>query len=165
MKAILMFLFLSLSLFAEDIYLKNGTIYLNAKIIERNETFITITVNEGKTNILLVDIEKIVDTPYNPNITGTVKQGKVSFNVLEKTEDKNTLKISQKHFLVVTVLAGLVAWDSFSEASKLPKGDDKTRKIIIGTVSILASAVSLAISLDTIKITLDKNELNVSYNF
>lgn len=167
MKAVLLFLFLFLSttLFAEDIYLKNGTIYFNVKIIERNDSFITITINEGKSNILISDIEKIIDTPYNQNIAGSVKQGKIIYNEPLKIEDPNTIKISQKHFLIVSALAGLVAWDSFAEASQYPKGDDKTRKTVIAVAATVACVTALYFSFKNIEVNVKPNQLEAKYIF
>jgi hypothetical protein len=165
MKTVLLFLFLQIMLFAEDIYLKNGTIYLNAKIIDRNETYITILINEGKSNIALSEIQNIVDTPYNPSIAGSVKQGKMIINEIETKSDPHIIKVSQKHFLIVTALAGLVSWDMFSEASHLPKGDDKTRKTVIGVISGVACVTALYFSFENIEVNVKPYQLEATYNF
>lgn len=180
MKTILFLLLISFTLFAEDIYLKSGTIYFNAKIIERNESFITITVNEGKSNILLSDIEKIVETPYNPNIAGSVKQGKIIYNEPIKIQDPNTIKISQKPFLIVAALSGFLAWDYFSDVSDINKNIDKyklteellndaesqkTRKTIIGIVAAVGCAAALYFSFQEIEIKMKTNQVSLSYNF
>lgn len=165
MKTIALILLLTVYTFAEDIYLKNGTVYYNAKIIERNETFITILINEGKSNIALSEIQNIVNTPYNPNIAGSVKQGKLIYNEPLKIEDPNTIKISQKHFLIVSALAGLVAWDSFAEASQYPKGDDKTRKTVIAVAATVACVTALYFSFKNIEVNVKPNQLEAKYIF
>ncbi|MCZ7608889.1 MAG: hypothetical protein M5U17_01870 [Ignavibacterium sp.] len=98
-------------------------------------------------------------------IAGSVKQGKLIYNEPLKIEVPNTIKISQKLFLIVSALAGLVGWDSFAEASQYPKGDDKTRKTVIGVVATVACVTALYFSFKNLEVNVKPNQLEATYIF
>lgn len=164
-KLIFTFLIFSINLFAEDIYLKNGTVFYNAKIVEENAEYITITMNGGKSNISLDSILKIVRTPYDPNKASYVNFDNLKIEEPKKIEEPNKIVIHQKQYLVVTVLAAFLAWDYFSDASKLPKGEIKTRKTVLGVVSAVGCIAALYFSFKEVEIKANPNKVTVSYNF
>ena len=173
-KLVFIFLIFAINLFAEDIYLKNGTVYFNAKIIDKNDKFITITINEGRANIALSDIVQIINTPYDPAKPSYVNLGKPQY------EETNKTIISQKHFLVVAALAGFLAWDYFQSASDIQSTIDqykkielntddlesqKTRKTVLGVVSAVGCIAALYFSFKEVEIKANPNKVTVSYNF
>ncbi len=198
MKSFFMALSLTLlsiiNILADNVYLKNGNIYSNVKIIEEKEDYIVIKFNNEQGEIQRVSILKIEKAEYDPNkpsrLTGPgIIESTQSQPEIKKPGIKKPLIMPEQHmqttrpyknFLFVGLLSAVLAWDNFSDASNIGnminsyKGlnldtttleTQQTRKSIVGAVAAIIGIVAIGISFEEIEIKTNGNSLSLSYGF
>jgi len=185
-KIFIVFFVFSVVLFADNIHMKNGSVYFNVLITKKTDYAVIFNYNGAKTAVDIKDILRIEEIPFDVNVSSyfTYKGVKLTDpNPIEPFKLKSfepETTMPNKNFLLVSALSGVLAWDYFKEASDITsmidefkKNGIKTenlettrgRKVLIGIASALVCIASVIISFDTVEITATPNSLSVSYNF
>lgn len=136
MKIFLLILGLSWALWADNIYLKNGTVIQNCRIVLERENSYSIETGEGIKEISRNVIERIEIAPYDP-LRQTVVSGAISAPQPESAANYPNLKL-----LPVSVIAFTLGWHFFDSAGDL-EGDAKTQVMIQGGIIMAAGVWNL----------------------
>jgi len=106
MKTLFLFLLLAFTIFANDIYLKDGKIYRNVKIVTELPNSYIIKFNNEELPISKTSIEKIVHCVYYPGVESTIEDSSATKKTYTKTDmlnspcrDKIFLSLQQKDSL------------------------------------------------------------------
>lgn len=154
---ILLSLVLITNTLADNIYLNNGSVINNVKIIKHDSVKTLIMTSRGDTlKLASQSISNITQTPFKPNNITSM----TSNNPVRQTSGKQTdyqKAYSNLKLLPVSILAFAVSYDYFKDASLL---DDQTksgdtpeinkqikRKRIIGSLALITGVLNTVISL------------------
>jgi len=176
----------TLSTFAEDIHLKNGSVYKNILITKKTDYAVIFTYNGGKMSVAVNDILKIDEVAYD-----VTKESAVIING-EKLSDEFIVKRFKFepeapkyiqpniNLILVSFLSGLYAIDNFIQSSTIQESIDnfkklkvtsaglekeKFRRTVYGIVATAICAISLYISVDRVEIKASPTSLSLSYKF
>lgn len=180
-------LFLSVSLYAENIHLKNGSTITNVKIMQTDDKgFVHYQLSDGRSLKVHSDaILKIDDIPFNESKASEITSGEINkiFHARDPQliDAKNEPKYPNMILLPVSLIAFALTYDSFMAASDLSKSIDeykdipevdtgdlesqRTRKIIVGSVYLIAGIFNTFICFRTIEVSAKNNSLTLSYKF
>ncbi len=182
LKTILIIFLLCLPLMAQTIYLKDGTIYKNVKILEQHPDYLQIKVNNSIATLETKNIIKIDSIKYNPDLESQIIRTEIQKPVVEVQKNKPDIKYYRpyKHLLWVSLLSAAVAWDSFTEVSnlnttidtfnkyKLDTGgleSEKSRKTYVGVAAAVVTVALAIISFKEVEVKPNDNGLALSYRF
>ncbi len=182
MKYIPFFLFFfSITVFAQDIYLIDGQVYKNVRIVSEDSSQVTINFNNTEREIPISSILRIDRKSFKPFQPSKLENG-ISNDVSLLPKAKPNLI-----WLSVGALALLNTWDSLSDASNLDSSIDafrkinsvtfkdvvdelesqKSRKLIIGYVSLAVAIATIyvAFDVDPVYAKLGSNSFTLSLKF
>ncbi len=129
MKILFLILGLSWALWADNIYLKNGTVIQNCRIVLERENSYSIETGEGIKEISKKVIERIEIAPYDP-LRQTIVSGAI---FAPEPEAEAGGSYPNLKLLPVSVIAFTLGWHFFDSAGDL-QGDAKTRVMIQGGI-------------------------------
>ncbi|MFA7360814.1 MAG: hypothetical protein WC139_07230 [Candidatus Kapaibacterium sp.] len=178
----------TLSAFADNIHMKDGTIYLNVKIVSKNDFAVIFNYNGARASVAPNDILKIEELPYDPKVASSLIYKGVTlteptvigpFAYKPKTNEPKTIQ-PNINFILLSLLSGLYAIDNFQQSSNLTETIDNFKKLklstkdlekqngtktIIALTSSLICIVSIVIALETVEIKATPTSLSLLYNF
>ena len=180
---ILLMLFVSSVGFTDDIKLMNGKYLFNIKIIDSTASEITYKDYYGTHHLNRNDVEEIFAYPYDASIKTEYLFGDQYFE--KRGYPKNEpgelrFERPRLYLLSISALSLAIAWDNFSDVSdyddwidiyeKLDKDTDKlkndrTRKIIVGSVAVVAFVVNTYFALEKVQVTANNKGVGLSYSF
>jgi len=189
MKKVFVLLFLfAICVFADNIHLKNGKVYLNVFVVNKTKYAVIFVFNGQKMSAPIDDILKIEELPIQPNVfpdsVSTVNDVKKAPNI---SLAKPTLFTNpNKNLIFLSILSGAIAWDYFSESSDIEDyigklkqlsydlrtyvdtselENSKKRKNVVGYISLAICVVSAIISFKAVDITATPTSISLSYSF
>lgn len=145
MKSFVLILALSVCLFAHDVYLKNGEVIRNAKLIDTSGNSILVEINGAQREILKSEISKLDFVEYDPDKETEIIQAAKLHTGEQQTETAaNQQQIEKKGksnpvYFAVALVALATSIDAIAESDQLADGKDKTRKQIIGASMLAVS--------------------------
>jgi hypothetical protein len=176
------------SAMAEDIYLKNGTYYLNIKITFESDEYVSftgLTVIDEETFRQLsqkyakTDIDSILRTPYNPGAYSVFVDNPSAPKILQyKSEplkwstNKPKYTYPNTPFLLLCGLSIFIAWDSFADASDISSQIDEFDKYDINmghlesakTRKVVIGAVATLTALISIIVSFESVKIETGNN-
>jgi hypothetical protein len=185
-KYLTLLLLIPCILFAEDIHLKNGSKYTNVTISDSTGSFYKLALYpNGVTKISKSDVEKIIYTPVDikePSVISSSINNAMRFENNTNSEIAKNYSTPNLKLLPISLLAGLLVYDYFSDAgdiqdqidayAKLKLNTDdldskKSRKTIMGITCVVVAVINTVISFQHVEIEAnqDKVALNYKYQF
>ncbi len=182
---LILLLFFTHLLFADDIYLKNGHILKNVQVISEDDQWIEIKTTTGIDKILKHSLLKIVKSPYDENKnTEIIESDKTIIEPQTKHYYKLIYKNTypNKNLWPVSVLASILTWDFLADAGEMQEDIDeikknfpdsdtsrmesvKNRKQIFGILCGVLGLANAIYAATPVKVELKDNMVNLSYHF
>lgn len=169
-KLLVLILVFSTLLMADDVILKNGTVYKNVKIVGDVGTKVQLKTSFGLVEVEASQIEKIVSAPYDEKIPS-----------LEIKPPKKQGISDIRYFTVpLAVVGGYFAYSSFKKVSDLEKDIERANKnnesakdlitkkntsTALGVVFSAVAIVSIYFTIEPFQISASPNKLSLFYKF
>jgi len=159
---------------ADNIYLKNGNVLMNVKILKQTDEWIYIESTKGKARINNSMILKIISIPFNPDVKSEVIEASPLLKQSSNTKYPN-LKL-----LPISVIAFALAWDYGSQINDISKSiksakengwpynyleSQRTRKRILFVGFIAAGIANAIISFQSVEVSATSNKISLTYRF
>lgn len=156
MKKVFVLLFLfAVSVFADNIHMKDGRIFFNVRIIKTRENLIEFQFNNLTKAVMLIDVLKVDTVTYDPsNITvigdsltdfeaqmkKNLQQKRSQFfqkqpNKFVEVQQKSSIHLSTP-FILTASLAGLLSINFFLESADISDNIDQFKKLKLDTSSL-----------------------------
>ncbi|GEM_PF-4595171 len=168
MKVIVILLLFPISLLADDIYLKGGSVIRNVKIVNcaADSVCYSNALNiEGVRSVPASDVLQSVSASVNPErgmyMAMPFINDKPAENVVFVVEYPY-----QPVLLPVALLCGVVAWDKFETAADNEHDDElQTRQYIMGGIAVVCGLAAVYVALQPVVVAVSPSRVSLSYGF
>ncbi len=186
MKTLFLFLLFPFILFAQNITLKDSTLYKNVLVLDTAGTIIKIQFNDVVGSLAKSTILSIDKSNYNPSQLSQIIPPKEKEIVAEKRMksaimDTHIKKIMPNtNIFYLSILSAAIAWDYFSQSSNLSDQitnyqqlkldtstlqSEQSRKVIIGVVASVICVVTAIVGFQSVEVNAENSSLTLSYRF